>query len=1100
MLYAEPEGLLAARLVEAALAAGPAGTLFLARSETRAARLHRAAAALAPDGTAVLLLPGWDCLPYDRVSPTRGIMGRRMAVLAALAAPPEGPRLLIASAEAALQRLPRQAEASLRLERGAPFEPEAIRLALLRLGYGLEEQADEPGEAALHGGVLDLFPAFAPGDPAWRIRHEAGRVESIQRLDILTQRSLEEETEALTIGPASELVLPKGDALIEARPPGLEHALPVWHPELVAPLALLPEARLILDEDCEEALARRRAEIAEAFRTRIALRPPREGEPQLPPPESLYLDEAAWAAALGGRAPEQVLPSQDEPAAPPRFAAQPEPEAAFLAYAEAKLAQGRRLAIAGGIGRGARRLARRAAEELGLEPRLVEDWPALLRTPPGGLALLPAPADLPGFEAEEAVLVPFAAIRPGGGASAQQRSDQGAEALIEASATLAPGDAVIHLDHGLGALRGVEAVDTGEARVDCLRLDYADGSRLVPFDELDRLWRYGATAEGLSLDRLEGGGWEKRRKEAEAEVAKSARQLLALVQAREAARAPVLRPDKARYPRLVARFPFEPTADQAAATGAVLDDLASGRPMERLVCGDVGFGKTEVAIRAIAVAAFAGRQAALLAPTTVLVRQHLETLRRRFEGFGLRIEMLSRLTPPAEAKAVRAGLASGEVQIVVGTQALASKAVRFADLGLLVVDEEQRLGARQKAQLKTLRGREGLHVLTLTATPIPRTLQAALVGLRDLSVIATPPARRQPVRTLRAPLDDALLAQALRREARRGGQSFVVCPRIEDIAPMRARIAGLLPELSLIEAHGDMPAAEMDEAMVRFADGGADVLLSTNIVETGLDVPRANTMLVWRADRFGLSQLHQLRGRVGRGRARGVIYLLTDPATKPAQATIRRLKTLEALDRIGAGFAISARDLDLRGAGELLGEQQAGHMRLVGMELYRHLLDRALARARGEAPPEAWSPAITLGVDAYVPEAHIPEEALQVDIHARLGRALRAGDLAVVEALEDELEDRFGEAPEPLRNLFDLARLSARCRQLGIAKLEVGPEAAAATPSGTVPRREAAAAPPLERRGERLLLRRLGATPADRLANAAALLAALAPGRRRRAA
>jgi transcription-repair coupling factor (superfamily II helicase) len=313
---------------------------------------------------------------------------------------------------------------------------------------------------------------------------------------------------------------------------------------------------------------------------------------------------------------------------------------------------------------------------------------------------------------------------------------------------------------------------------------------------------------------------------------------------------------------------------------------------------------------------------------------------------------------------------------------------------------------------------------------------------------------------------------------------------------MRERVTGLLPELSLIEAHGDMPGNEMDEAMVRFADGGADVLLSTNIVETGLDVPRANTMLVWRADRFGLSQLHQLRGRVGRGRARGVIYLLTDPEAKPAAATIRRLKTLEALDRVGAGFAISARDLDLRGAGELLGDQQAGHMRLVGMELYRHLLDRALARARGEAPPEAWSPALALGVEAYVPEEHMPEEALRVDVHARLGRALRAGDLAAVEALEDELEDRFGDAPEPLRNLFELARISARCRRLGIAKLEAGPGATAATPRAEMPE----PVPPLERRGERLLLRRPGATPAERLANAAALLAALSPARRRRAA
>jgi transcription-repair coupling factor (superfamily II helicase) len=1111
MLLAEPEGLLAARLVERALAAGPAGVVFVARGEARAARLHRAACALAPAATAVLLLPGWDCLPYDRVSPSRAVMGRRVALAAALAAAGRGagspPRLLVASAEAASQRMPRRAPAAgLRLERGAPFEAEAMRRALLGLGYAFDDRVDEPGEAAMHGGVVDLFSAWAPGDHAWRLRHDEGRILEIRRFDVLTQRSIdgEEALAELAIGPASELVLPGDDPLAEARPPGLEHALSAYDDGLVAPLALLPEAEVILDAEAEAALARRRAEVAEAFRTRIALRSPREGEPPVPPPDALYLDEAAWAAALAGRRPAAVeVPRGGSPAAaPPRFAARPEPEEAFLAYAEDQLGRGRRVAIAGGRGRGAARLARRLAEEVAgaaAEPLRTPDWPALLAAPPGAVALLEAAPDARGFEAEEAVVVPMAAIRPGRGPGGARDAGghTGAEALLEAGAGLQPGDAVIHLDQGLGALRGVEVIDTGEARVDCLRLGYADGTRVVPFGELDRIWRYGAEAAGLSLDRLEGGTWPKRRAEAEATVAESARRLTAMVRAREAARAPVLRPPEEPFARLCARFPHEPTGDQAAACDAALADLASGRPMDRLVCGDVGFGKTEVAIRAAGAAALAGAQVALLAPTTVLVRQHLETFRRRFAGLGVRVEALSRLTPPAEARAVRAAIAAGEVGIAIGTQALAAKGVRFRDLGLLVVDEEQRFGARQKEGLRRLRGRPGLHALTLTATPIPRTLQAALVGLRDLSVIATPPARRQPVRTLRAPLDDALLAGALRREARRGGQSFVVCPRIEDIAPMRERVAGLVPELSLIEAHGGLPAAEMDEAMVRFADGGAEVLLSTNIVESGLDVPRANTMLVWRADRFGLSQLHQLRGRVGRGRARGVTYLLTEAGARLSGATDRRLRALEAMDRVGAGFAISARDLDLRGAGDLLGEAQAGHLRLVGLELYRHLLDRALAAARGEPPPEHWSPQLSIGVDAHVPEEHVPEEALRVDLHARLGRLLRAGDAAGVEALEDELEDRFGPAPEPLHNLFALARLSVRCRRLGVARLEVGPAAAAATPRGAPPAE--APPPPLALRNGRLLLRREGADGAEaRLAAAEALLDALAPARRRR--
>ena len=583
-------------------------------------------------------------------------------------------------------------------------------------------------------------------------------------------------------------------------------------------------------------------------------------------------------------------------------------------------------------------------------------WLALRAAPPGTFALLDAELD-EGFSATEGAVLPVSGIRPR--RRAARGPADGASALAEAAPGLQPGDAVIHFEHGLGELRGVEPVDTGGAKLDCLRLAYAgDTARLVPFDELDRMWRYGAAAENVSLDRLGSGAWEKRRAEAEAQVAATARRMLELAREREGAAAPALRPPRDRYARFVDRFPFPLTPDQASAIADTLRDLASGRPMDRLVCGDVGFGKTEVALRAAAVAALAGKQVAVLAPTTVLARQHLETFRKRFAGFGLRIGSLSRLTPPAEAKETKRALAAGEVRIAIGTHALAAKGVRFHDLGLVVIDEEQRFGTRQKASLRKMG--EGVHVLTLTATPIPRTLQAALVGLQSLSVIATPPARRQPIRTARAPMDDALLAQALRRETRRGGQGFVVCPRIEDIEPMRERIAGLLPDLSLLVAHGGMPPAEVDEALVRFASGDGDVLLSTNIVETGLDVPRANTMLVWRPDRFGLSQLHQLRGRVGRGRARGAIYLLTDPAAPPTPATDRRLRTLEALDRVGAGFAISARDLDLRGAGDLLGEEQAGHLRLVGIELYRHMLDRALAAARGEAPPEEWTPHLGL--------------------------------------------------------------------------------------------------------------------------------------------
>jgi transcription-repair coupling factor (superfamily II helicase) len=420
------------------------------------------------------------------------------------------------------------------------------------------------------------------------------------------------------------------------------------------------------------------------------------------------------------------------------------------------------------------------------------------------------------------------------------------------------------------------------------------------------------------------------------------------------------------------------------------------------------------------------------------VRQHLQTFCRRFAGFDIGIAHLSRLVAGAEARKVKEGLANGEIRLVIGTHALAAKGVRFADLGLLIVDEEQKFGAKQKA---TLRARaDGAHVLTLTATPIPRTLQSALVGLQDLSVIATPPVLRQATRTIVAPFESGLVRDALLRERARGGQSLFVCPRIEDIEPMRARLAAIVPDLTIMVAHGKMPAAEMDETIVDFADGEGHVLLATNIIESGLDLPNANTICVWRPDRFGLAQLHQLRGRVGRGRRRGTAYLLTDPDEKLSAATQKRLRTLETLDRLGAGFAISARDLDLRGAGDLLGDEQTGHVKLIGLGLYQHLLERALKSARGEVIEEDWSPDLRLGVTGMFPGDYVPDEEVRLNLYARLGELTIQEEIA---DFEDEIVDRFGPAPPGVTRLFELARLKCRCRALGIDRLDGGPQAIA---------------------------------------------------------
>ncbi|ONG45621.1 hypothetical protein BKE38_26255 [Pseudoroseomonas deserti] len=1087
----EPDSLLAARLAVLAAEAGRAGLVHLARSEGRAERVHRALRSLAP-GLEVALLPAWDCLPYDRVSPSRAVMGRRMAALAQLARPAEGPRLLVASIAAATQRLPPpEAGACLRLEVGGAFDAERIEARLARLGYGLEEVVDDPGEAVLHGAVLDIFPPDGDSLPV-RVDYAEGRVTALRHYDPQTQRGAG-EVAALSICPASELVLPEDAALAHA--PGLEHALPDFYAALSAPLDMLPGATLVLDPEVEALRPALEAEREEAYRARLVLAAGQEDVHRPPEPQRLFIAGEDWTRQLQGRRVIRLAepgPEAEDRGVRRHLGEGARPVDGFLGFLQARLAAGGRVALAGqGDPRG-RRLAALAAERLGLAPLTLDSWAALQAAPGGSFGLLTGPVETGFIDGGDALVAPDD-ILP---AAADGEAGDRAAALPAAEAALRPGDAVIHLDHGLGILRGVETVEAGAARLDCLRLDYAGGtSQLVPLGELDRLWRYGAEARGLALDRLTGEAWPKRRAAVEAQIAETAAELARLAAERAARRAPRLRPPPAAFARFEAGFRYTPTPDQAAAAGAALADLASGRPMDRLVCGDVGYGKTEVALRAAAAAALAGRQVAVLAPTTVLVRQHLETFRRRFAGFGLRIEQLSRLSTPAEAKRIRAEIADGAIRIVIGTQALAAKAVRFKELGLVVIDEEQRFGARQKAALRGMA--EGVHVMALTATPIPRSLQGALVGLQDLSVIATPPARRQPIRTAQMPFDEAVLRQALLREQRRGGQSFVVCPRIEDLPAMRGLLERLVPELSLIEAHGGMPAAETDAALVGFADGKADILLSTNIVEAGLDVPRANTMVVWRADRFGLAQLHQLRGRVGRGRRRGAILLLTDPAEPPAAATLKRLRTLEELDRVGAGFAISARDMDLRGAGDLLGDSQSGHLKLIGLGLYQHLLDRALRAGRGETMPEEWSPQVVAEIAAFIPEDYIDEEALRVALHTRLGAVLREPDPhraeEAMQALAAEIADRFGPLPEPVGHLFALARLRLRCRSLGIAELKLGPGGAAASFRGDPPD----VAAPVEAKDGRVLLRRDSQDAAAMLATAEALLLTLVPQRRR---
>jgi transcription-repair coupling factor (superfamily II helicase) len=1037
---AKPLGALAVALLRLARDPQPKPLFFIARDANRAEALREILLGLAPR-LPVALFPAWDCPPYDRATPSRAVMGTRMGVLRWLADRRSQPDLVLTTPDALIRRVPPRSvwpAAHTEFRVGEVVDLAAVEAALRRVGYVFDERVDEAGEAAIRGRVIDVFPAAA--SMPCRIEHESGLVTAIHSYDPVTQRSVQ-ETETLTVDPASEIVFePAGmqeqDGADEAAafPHGEEHWLPSFYPALETIFDFAGGGGMIVEEGADERAEAFFEQVSEGYESEHGLRDVARPERTPPVPDHLYLTREEWQAGLADRLLLTVESADADGPEVPRFAGERNPVAAFTGFAAEQQRRGRRLVLAGRQG-ALRPFMRSAKQALAATVEPAADWDDVLSRPQKSLSSLPLPLEAGFIDASEGTVVVAAADLLGSRAAVGATSTRDALPFAEEEFHL--GDAVVHLDHGVGMLEGLDELATPEgAPAEAVRLRYARDARLmVPVDEIGSIWRYGSDPEALSLDRLDGDGWAKRRARVEEEVAATAAAMAEAARRRNEIAAPKLVPRRRDYERFASRFSYQLTPDQSAAADAILADMASGRPMDRLVCGDVGYGKTEVALRAAAAAVFAGRQVAIVAPTTVLVRQHLRALRRRFAGFGIEVAQLSRLIKPAEAREVRQGLASGDIRVVVGTHALAAKGVTFAELGLLVIDEEQRFGARHKERLREHAAEA--HVLTLTATPIPRTLQAGLVGLQDISIISTPPALRQPVRTILRGLDPTALAEALRRERQRRGQSFIVCPRIEDIEPMAELLSEIVPELVVAAAHGEMPAAEIDEVMMDFADGKGDVLLATNIIESGLDVPNANTMVIWRADRFGLAQLHQLRGRVGRGSRRGTAFLLTEPDSELSPETEKRLRAVESLDQLGAGFAISASDLDLRGAGDLLGEEQTGHVKLIGIALYKHLVQRALKLAEGKTLEEDWSPEVHVGIHGRIPADYLPEEEVRVNVHARLAAAI---DASALSAVEEEIVDRFGTMPDEMRHLFALAEIRITCRALGVSRLDGGPE------------------------------------------------------------
>ncbi len=1076
------EGVVLADLARALAAGSDAPAISLAvvcRDGPRMAALSRALSFFAPE-IEVLEFPAWDCLPYDRASPHAAIVAQRMTALARLVRAGGGkPAIVLTTVNAILQRVPPRetlARQSLSVAAGR-LHPMAGVIGWIELnGFNRASTVREPGDYAVRGGIVDLFtPGF---NAPVRLDFFGDTLETIKSFDPESQRTTA-ELRNLDLVPMAEFqltpetirafrtryvaafgVASPDDVLYEAvsegrRAAGIEHWLPLFHPKMETLFDYLPATPVAIEPLADEAAHERLAQIADYYQARKeTIDQPGGGAPYKPlPPDRLYLAEAEWRALLDASALARLSPFAAESAgdtieigahAGHNFTAErSEPGAnvfeAVKRHAEMRQADGKRVVIALWSEGSRERMSHVLAEHGLFNLTSVASWPDALARTRAEVALAVLGLDS-GFETQELALITEEdilgerLIRP-------RRQSKRAENFIAEVTSLAAGDIVVHVDHGIGRFIGLRAIEAAGAPHDCLELHYAGGDKLfLPVENIELLSRYGSEEAGVELDKLGGVAWQSRKARMKNRIREIANELIKVAAARALHEAPRLTIETGLYDEFCARFPYDETDDQQAAIGAVLADLASGRPMDRLICGDVGFGKTEVALRAAFIAAMNGKQVAAVVPTTLLARQHFKTFSDRLRGYPVQVAQASRLMSAAELAKTKAGLADGTIDIVVGTHALLGTTIKFKDLGLIVVDEEQHFGVAHKEKLKQLRAE--VHVLTLTATPIPRTLQLALSGVREMSIIATPPVDRLAVRTFVAPFDGVVIREALLRERYRGGQSFYVCPRIEDLAEAKAFIDKHVPEVRVAVAHGQMPASVLEDVMAAFYDGKFDVLLSTTIIESGLDIPTANTLIVHRADLFGLSQIYQLRGRVGRAKLRAYA-LLTLPANRriTAQAE-RRLKVLQSLDTLGAGFQLASHDLDIRGAGNLLGDEQSGHIKEVGFELYQQMLEEAVMSLKaGLSTPAAdkWSPQITIGTAVLIPEDYVADLPVRLALYRRLSEI---EDDRAIEAFAAELVDRFGPLPGEVEHLLQVVGIKALCRRANVERIEVGPKGA----------------------------------------------------------
>ncbi len=1049
--------------------------LYVLREDLRMAAMEAALAFFNPD-LEVITIPAWDCLPYDRVSPNPEIVAHRMTSLARLTDPSDKPRLVLTTVNALLQRVP-----SVEMIRAARFSAKIgdnIVLAdltafLIANGFTRIGTVMEPGEFAVRGGLIDIYPPNEQ-EPV-RLDLFGDQVEGIRTFDPLTQRS-SGKLKKIELTAATEFLLddvsvtrfrsgyrenfgavtgddPLYEAVSEKRKhAGMEHWLPLFHDGMQIIPDFLPGSMIFIDHLSDESRDARLDTVLDYYETRKSAAVGKSVDYHPLPPEQLYLDEEEWDALMATRAVCHVSPyrsggegdhildahgKEGKDFAPERKLQDSNIYDHLKDHFTQLLKDGKRVVMTH-FSEGSRERNAGVLADHGIDPTAkIYSFKDL---PKGRNILALAVLGLEkGFETPDFAIIGEQDVL-GDRLVRPRKSARKNKNFIAEASQLSPEDFVVHVDHGISKYEGLKTIDISGAPHDCVSLIFAGGDKIyLPVENIEMLSRYGGAEAGAILDRLGGSGWQAKKAKLKKKVMEMADQLIGIAAARQLRKADRLTAPDGAYAEFCGGFPFEETEDQLNAINDALDDLGAGKPMDRLICGDVGFGKTEVALRAAFAAALSGKQVAIVTPTTLLSRQHYKTFSQRFAGLPVNVAQLSRMVTTKEANVTRQGLSEGQIDIVIGTHALLGKSVNFKDLGLVIVDEEQHFGVVHKERLKEMRS--DLHVLTLTATPIPRTLQLAMTGIRDLSIIATPPVDRLAIRTFVLPFDPVVIREALLREHYRGGQSFFVCPRVSDLQEVGKYLRTHVPEVKFVTASGQMPAKELDTVMNAFYDGQYDVLVATNIVESGLDIPTANTLITYRADMFGLAQLYQIRGRIGRSKTRAYAYLTLPPRKKPTEAAERRLRVLQSLDTLGAGFTLASHDLDIRGAGNLLGDEQSGHVKEVGFELYQEMLEEAVAAAKdttlgvGEEAEDKWSPTINIGTSVLIPESYVADITVRMDLYRRIAAQETEQE---INGFAIELVDRFGPLPDEVNHLVEVMTIKQFCRTANIEKIDAG--------------------------------------------------------------